>query len=67
MVLDLSGLPGDSHRATKGIDAKTHVICEKPLSTTLDSARELERRARDAGVVATVQKRRTRYSPFAVS
>lgn len=36
------------------LDAGIHVVCEKPLAISLDEARELERLADAAGVVATV-------------
>jgi predicted dehydrogenase len=36
------------------LDAGKHVICEKPLATTEDDARDLAQRADAAGVVATI-------------
>jgi len=48
--------PNSTHReyALEALRAGKHVVCEKPLATTLDSALELAEAARAAGVVATV-------------
>jgi len=46
----------DTHSAVASacLDAGLHVVCEKPLTTSLEDARRLERRARECGVVFAV-------------
>lgn len=48
--------PNSSHAdyALAALAAGKHVVCEKPLATTVDDAALLARSAADAGVVATV-------------
>jgi predicted dehydrogenase len=48
--------PNDTHTrlASLALDHGKHVICEKPLATTLEDADDLERAARDVPVVVAV-------------
>lgn len=48
--------PNDSHveLALRVIESGKHVICEKPIATTLDDARELTAAAEEAAVIAAV-------------
>ena len=49
-------VPTTAHHETVGacLDAGVHVLVEKPIADTVEEARDLERRARDAGVVLQV-------------
>lgn len=47
--------------ATAFLEAGVHVICDKPLTTTLDDALALRRRARDSGLVFAVTHNYTGY------
>ncbi|WP_255191000.1 Gfo/Idh/MocA family protein [Natronobeatus ordinarius] len=49
-------VPTAAHHETVGacLDAGVHVLVEKPIADTLEAARDLERRAHEAGVVLQV-------------
>jgi len=54
-LVDVSS-PGNTHFAVvmAALDARKHVLCEKPLANTLDEARQMLAAARQAGVVNMV-------------
>ncbi len=55
--------PNDVHYpvALAALDAGFHVVCDKPMTTTLDEARELERRVGEAGKLFCLTHNYTGY------